>query len=154
MKKVRIFSLLLAASLLLTVPALAAPDSTENFVRGKTYEGQFSDLPADSVFYGNVAALYEYGLSVGKGDGTYGLNESMTVGQVVIFSGRIRSLYRTGDPEAGAAACAGEEGQPAAIPYLRYLQSEGALGDELDPFLTQPATRAQAAVMLCNLMSR
>ena len=92
MKKVRVFSLLLAASLLLTVPALAAPDSTENFVRSKTYEVQFSDLPADSVFYGNVAALYEYGLSVGKGDGTYGLNESMTVGQVVIFAGRIRSL--------------------------------------------------------------
>ena len=152
MKKVRIFSLLLAASLLLTVPALAAPDSTENFVRGKTYEGQFSDLPADSVFYGNVAALYEYGLSVGKGDGTYGLNESMTVGQVVIFAGRIRSLYRTGDPEAGAAACAGEEGQPAAIPYLRYLQSEGALGDELDPFLTQPATRAQAAHVLARTL--
>ena len=29
-------ALLLAISLLLTVPALAAPDSTENFVRGKT----------------------------------------------------------------------------------------------------------------------
>ena len=91
-------ALLLAISLLLTVPALAAPDSTENFVRGKTYTGQFSDLTSDSVFYDNVAALYEYGLSVGKPDGTYGLQDSMTVGQVVIFAGRIRSLYRTGDP--------------------------------------------------------
>ena len=65
-------SLLLALCLLLTVPAQAAENSMDNFVRSKTYAGQFSDLPADSVFYSNVSALYEYGLSVGKPDGTYG----------------------------------------------------------------------------------
>ena len=50
--------LLLALCLLLTVPALAAEDSMENFVRSKTYTGQFSDLSADSVFFRNVSALY------------------------------------------------------------------------------------------------
>lgn len=143
--------LLLALCLLLTVPALAAEDSIENFVRAKTYSGQFSDLPADSVFYDNVSALYEYGLSVGKPDGTYGLKDSMTVGQTVIFAGRVRSLYRTGDPELGPAAYRAE-GQSAAAPYLLYLQAEGVLGSELDDQLANAATRAQMAHVLANLL--
>ena len=142
--------LLLALCLLLTVPALAAEDSMENFIRSKTYTGQFSDLSPGSVFYDNVSALYEYGLSVGKSDGTYGLNDSMTVGQAVIFAGRIRSLYRTGDPELGAASY--QPDTEAAAPYLRYLQSEGILGTELDELLSQPATRAQMAHILANLL--
>ena len=129
MKK-RILSLLLALSLL-SVPALAAENSTEHFTRSKTYSGQFSDLPENHTFYENVAALYEYGLSVGQADGTYGLARHMTVGQAVIFAGRIRSLYRTGDAEAGPGAYAAEN-EAAALRYLRYLQAEGVIGTELD----------------------
>ena len=144
--------LLLALCLLLTVPAQAAEDSMDNFVRSKTYAGQFSDLSPGSVFYDNVSALYEYSLSVGKPDGTYGLKDSMTVGQAVIFAGRIRSLYRTGEAELGPAAYR-IEGQSTAEPYLRYLQAEGILGTELDGQLTQIATRAQMAHVLANLLS-
>ena len=143
--------LLLALCLLLTVPALAAEDSMDNFVRSKTYSQQFSDLTADSVFYSNVSALYEYGLSVGKPDGTFGLRDSLTVGQAVIFAGRIRSLYRTGDPELGPAAYR-TEGQATAVPYLLYLQAEGILGTELDGQLSSAATRAQMAHVLANLL--
>lgn len=143
--------LLLALCLLLTVPALAAEDSMENFVRSKTYDQQFSDLSADSVFYSNVSALYEYGLSVGKPDGTFGLKDSLTVGQAVIFAGRIRSLYRTGDPELGPAAYR-TAGQATAVPYLLYLQAEGILGTELDGQLSSAATRAQMAHVLANLL--
>ena len=81
--KRRILSLLLALSLVLTVPALAAQAAP---ARVKTYSGQFSDVAAGSTFYENVAALYEYGLTVGKADGTFGLRDQLTVGQVVIFS--------------------------------------------------------------------
>ena len=98
--KCRIFPLLLAAVLALSVSALAAP-AEGGFARTKHYEGQFSDLSPDSVFYDNVAALYEYGLSVGRPDGTYGLGDTISLGEMVIFTGRIRSLYTTGDPEAG-----------------------------------------------------
>ena len=143
--------LLLVLCLLLTVPALAAENSMDNFVRSKTYSQQFSDLTADSVFYGNVSALYEYGLSIGKPDGTFGLKDSLTVGQAVIFAGRIRSLYRTGEAELGPAAYR-TEGQAAAIPYLLYLQAEGILGTELDGQLTNAATRAQMAHVLANLL--
>ena len=135
MKK-QALSLLLALSLM-SVPALAKENSADNFVRGKTYAGQFSDLPEDHTFYENVAALYEYGLSVGQADGTYGLTVPMTVGQSVIFAGRIRSLYRTGDPEAGpaaftAAAIGLKDAQRVYAPYLWYLQAEGVLDKALD----------------------
>ena len=150
MKK-RILFLLLAALLLLSVPALAAEDSSGTFVRSKTYENQFSDLSPDSAFYQNVSALYEYGLSVGKTDGTYGLKDPLTVGQALIFAGRIRSLYRTGDAEAGPSAFA-EDGAPTPQRYLRYLQSEQVLGSELDDLLSSPATRAQTAHILAGLL--
>ena len=127
MKK-QLSAILLIACLLLSVPVHAETDSV--FPRTKTYAAQFSDLIEASPFYANVSALYEYGLSVGKPDGTYGLTDSLTVGQAIIFAGRIRSLYRTGDAEAGAAAYR-TEGQPAAVPYLLYLQAEGVLDHAL-----------------------
>ena len=155
MKK-QALSLLLALSLI-SVPVLAAENSTDNFTRSKTYASQFSDLPEDHTFYENVAALYEYGLSVGQADGTYGLSAPMTVGQAVIFAGRIRSLYRTGDPEAGpaaftAAAIGLKDAQRIYAPYLWYLQSEGVLDKALDSQLSQTATRAQMAHVLANLL--
>ena len=142
-------ALLLALSLLLTIPAQAAQEP--GFTRQRTYAGEFSDLTPASPFYDNVAALYEYGLANGKADGTFGLQDPLTVGQVVIFAGRVRSLWQAGDPEAGAAACAAE-GDSAALPYLRYLQQEGVLGTELDGSLSAPATRAQVAHVLAGTL--
>lgn len=155
MKK-HLAALLLALSLVAALPvltpaALAASDSTDNFVRSHAYAGQFSDLTTASVFYDNIAALYEYGLSLGKADGTYGVKDSMTVGQAVIFAGRIRSLYRTGDPEQGPAAYRGSEGS-TALPYLLYLQAEGVLDTALDGRLADTATRAQMAHVLANVL--
>lgn len=151
MMRRRIPALLLAAALLLTIPAHAAPDSRDNFNRGRAYAGQFSDLTTASPFYDNVAALYEYGLSQGRADGTYGLQDPMTVGEVVIFAGRIRSIYRNGDAEAGPEAHR-EEGAPTALGYLRYLQAENVLGTELDSRLAAPAARAEVAHVLANVL--
>ena len=90
-------ALLLALALLLATPVQA----TQEIPRQRTYAGEFSDLSAGSSFYDNVAALYEYGLSNGKTDGSFGLRDSLTVGQAVIFAGRVRTLCLTGDPESG-----------------------------------------------------
>ena len=148
--KHRLFALVLAACLLAT-PAHAAEDGTGNFVRTKSYQGQFTDLTEQSTFYANVVALYEYGLTVGTTGNTYGAKEPVTVGQVLIFAGRLRSLYRTGDPEAGAAAYT-QSTTAKAVPYLRYLQAEGVVGSELDSLLTAYATRAQTAHVLANTL--
>ncbi|BAL01761.1 putative surface layer protein [Oscillibacter valericigenes Sjm18-20] len=147
--KKRLSGLILAVALAtaLCVPAAAAENSTDNFIRGKTYTGEFSDVAAGTTFYDNVSALYEYGLSIGKSDGTFGLRDSVTVGQIVIFAGRIRSLYATGDAESGAAGFR-QEGQAAYEPYLAYLQSGGVLAAELNGLYRFPATRAQVAHVL------
>lgn len=145
MKK-RILTLLLSLTLL-AAPAMAAQNG--QIQRVKTYNGEFSDLAADSAFYNNVAALYEYGLSIGKTDGTFGLQDSVTVGQALIFAGRLRSLYCIGDAESGAAPYRLEnQPQRAYEPYLQYLQADGVLGDELAGTYGSAATRAQVAHIL------
>lgn len=148
----RIAILILTLCLLLPVHALATDTSAAPFSRTKIYDGRFQDVTEDSAFYENVAALYEYGLTVGRTGNTYAPNDYLTVGQTAIFAGRVHSLYHTGDPELGAAAFR-TEGMPAAIPYLLYLQSKGILGDELGSgSLGVPTTRAQMAHILANLL--
>ena len=131
----------------------AAPDTSQPnpFVRICAYTGQFPDLTPESTFYENVTALYEYGLSIGKRDGTYGIQDPATVGQGIIFAGRIRSLYDHGDAEAGAAAFRAE-GQHAYEAYLLYLQSLNILGDELDGKYLSTATRAVMAHILASAL--
>lgn len=149
MKK-QLLALALALALLPT-PALAAGGSTGNFVRSKTYTGQFSDVAEGSVFHDNIAALYEYGVTVGKGGGLFGPADPVSVGQAVIFTARIRSLYDTGDAEAGPAACQ-QEGMAAYEPYLLYLQSLGVLGNELDGAYAAAAPRKTAAHLLARAL--
>lgn len=149
------FLSLLLALCLLVVPAHAAENSMDNFVRnldGLTYSGQFSDVPMEHTFYNNIAALYEYGLTRGKTDGTFGLTDNVTVSQVVIFAGRVRSLFRTGYAELGPEAYVTDVPQATCMPYLNYLKAEGVLGSELDTALFNYATRAQVAHVLANIL--
>jgi len=146
-------ALLLALGLLLTAVPSARAAREPGFTRQRTYAGEFSDLTADSPFYDNVTALYEYGLANGKDDGTFGPQDPMTLGQVIIFAGRIRGLWQTGDAEAAAAYR--QEGTPLALAYLRYLQAEGALGGNLAEEYTdlyKTATRAQVAHVLNRVL--
>lgn len=132
--------LALALTLLLSVPVSAAWSGLPR--TGAAYAGQLSDVTKDSPFYENIAALWEYGLTVGKADGSFGVKDNLTVGQTVIFAGRLRSLSQTGDPEKGPAAYR-KDGQAAYEPYLLYLQGLKALRDELSGTYAQAATRAR-----------
>lgn len=144
-----IFPLLLC--FVLTTPALAVSDSLDNFQSVRSYAGQFTDVADGSTFYDNIRVLYEYGLAEGRADDYFGVNDSVTVGQAVIFAGRIRSVYRTGDSAAGSAAYLTPD-DPIYLSYLRYLQAEGVIGTELDGTYGQAATRAQVAHILANVL--
>lgn len=149
------FPLLLVLLLLPPAVSSAHYDNTGHITRCHTYTGQFSDLSPHHIFYSNVTALYEYGLSNGKTDGTFGLQDNVTVGQSIIFAARLRSLYFYGDPEQGARPYVGmEAGQPyrTELPYLKYLKAEGVLRSELDSALSACATRAQVAHILANVL--
>ena len=151
MKK-QLSALLLALCLLLTVPPAQAAQEP-GFTRSRTYAGEFSDLTPASPFYDNALALYEYGLSNGKDDGTFGLGDPVTLGQAVIFAGRVRGLYRTGNAEAALAYR--HETTPGALAYLRYLQAEGVLeADFVKDYMDfyEPASRAQVAHVLAKVL--
>lgn len=149
MMKKRLPALLLALTLLLSGTALAAQNSTDNFRTVKTYAENFSDVPKTSVFHDNIAALYAYGLSVGKPDGTFGIRDNVAVGAVIIFAARIHSLYQYGDPETGASAYAGST---VYAPYAAYLNAEGVLPSSFPSSYSAPATRAQVAGILADCL--
>ncbi len=130
-------------ALTLATPAFAAVERTN------VYDNQFSDLETTSTFYDNVVALYEYGLSIGKADGTYDLTGSLTLGEAVVFSARVRSLLTQGTTE-GAIDPYRLDGQDAYDPYYTYLQTEAGL--EADLFLYALATRAEMAHILVQAM--
>lgn len=133
-----------------SIPEAAEP-SLYAFQRIYSYTGQFSDLTEGSTFYSNISALFEYGLSVGQKDGTYGAKSPATVGQGIIFAARIRSLYDNGDAEAGAAPFR-TEGQHTYEAYLLYLQSLGILENELEGLYFTQATRAVMAHILARAL--
>lgn len=150
MKK-RLPALLLSFALLLSGTALAAQNSTANFQKSKTYGENFSDVAKGSTFYENIAALYEYGLSIGRGDGTFGVNDNVTVGAVITFAGRIHSLYQYGGTETGAAAYP-QAGKTTAASYAAYLSAEKALHANFSASYSKAATRAQVAGILADCL--
>ena len=152
MKK-RLPALLTCFALLLSGTALAVQNSTSNFQKTKTYSENFTDVAAGSTFHDNIAALYEYGLSIGKGDGTFGVGDNVTVGAVITFSARIHSLYQYGDAEAGAAVHSQADGNIiTSASYAAYLNAENALPADFSVSYSAAATRAQVAGILADCL--
>lgn len=150
MKK-RLPALLLSIALLLSGTALAAQNSTSNFQKSKTYSENFSDVTVDSTFHDNIAALYEYGLTVGKSNGTFGVKDNVAVGAVIIFAARIHSLYQYGNAETGADAYSKYTSSVYA-PYAAYLKAENILTGDFSVFYFKTATRAQVAGILADCL--
>lgn len=149
MKK-RCLSLCLVWAMALSTATFAT--STDNLSqRSLTYDNAFSDVTSTNVFYDNVVALYEYGLSIGKGDGTFGLNSALTLGEVLVFSARIRSLTLTGDAETAMESYVAP-GQSAYEPYYLYLLDAGVVEEAFVSDLYATATRAQVAHVLANTL--
>lgn len=146
--KRRIYALALAAALLTAVLPVQARAA---FALSGTYEGRFSDVAPSAWYYEEVKALYELGLLQGKGAGDiFDPDGTLTVAEVVTLAARLRSLYETGDSEAGPAAHAAPG--PWYLPYASYLQARGALGEELAGSWDRPVVRAEAAHVMANAL--
>lgn len=151
--KRQIPALILAAVLafgLLPTAALAKEEGA-GFSPVRTYEEQFADVSAGDWYYESVKALYELGLTNGRGSPeTFAPQGELTVGEVAAMAARLRSLYETGDSEAGPSAYA-EEGAWYR-PYAAYLQAGSVLGGELEGAYERPATRAEMAHVLAGAL--
>jgi len=141
MKK-RIAALLLALLLVSGGMAQAASLPT-----GEPYDGRFTDVHPDDWFYPNVSTLYSLGLTRGKTADLFGVYDNISIKEVVGFAARLRSLLFYGEAEYGPSSYvpAGLDEEHWYLPYVLYLQSEGALDAEFLNRLDQPATRAQTA---------
>ena len=116
----------------------------------RTYQGQFTDVPAGAWYYDNVRSLYELGLTNGHGrEDCFAPASDITVAEVLAMAARLRSLYDWGDGEVGPAAFAGETWY---APYVGYLQSLGVIGQEFEGAYRRPADRAEMAHVLAGAL--
>lgn len=146
--KRRIAALFLTALLLWGVLPARVRAEEESFTPGRAYKDQFADISSADWYYDSVKSLYELGLTNGKGTGElFAPHGEITGGEIITMAARLRSLWETGDSEAGPAAHGGDGG-PWYLPYITYLQAAGVLGHELEESYDRPATRAEMAHVL------
>ena len=149
--KRRTHILALAAALLFSVLPPRANALEGPFAPIRTYGEQFSDVSRSDWFYDNVKALYELGLTNGKGSvSCFDPNGDLTGAEVLVMAARLRSLYETGDSEAGPSAF--NSSGVWYLPYVNYLREAGVIGRELESAYSRPATRAEMAHVLANAL--
>lgn len=141
-------SLLLAFCLLLTlaVPAFAA-DSMDNFQKVKTYENNFSDVPADHWAKSSVAACYEYGLMNGADAATFNLAGNLSVAEALVMAAQVHQIYKTGATSVQPSA----EGAWYQS-FVDYCVEAGIIkADDFSDFNAK-ATRAQMAGIFAHAL--
>lgn len=152
MKK-RILSLLLILCML--VPALAVPASAMedmgNFVPVRSYDYRFMDVPANQWYYENVVSLYELGLTNGRSATVFGAEDNVTLGQIVSFAARLRSIYYLGDSEA-AMVPYHQEGEIWYQPYVEFMKDQGIFNRNYTGSFDRAATRGETAYMLARAL--
>ena len=147
-RSVRTILFALAAVMTVTLQTHASTLFTPTTV----YENQFTDVQSDNWFYDNVASLYSFGLTNGKGDPTiFAPSSDMTVAEALTMAARVRSLYEFQAAETGADQFR-SEGIAWYTPYVSYLKAGNIISTEFDDHLQLPATRAEMAHILANAL--
>ena len=124
MKK-NLMAFILFAALLAALPvagAAAKMGSTDNFVEILPYENRFTDVPADAWYASVVAKAYSYGLIVGKGEGRFDPDGSLSVAEAITMADRIHSIYYTGAKDFA-------ESDPWYAVYVDYALENGILSE-------------------------
>ena len=88
MKRVRFICVLLTVCLLTCTLAFA-----KNFEKVRTYDARFTDVPANSWFAKNVAAVFEAELMEGVSETQFDTESEMSVSQAITIAARLHSIY-------------------------------------------------------------
>lgn len=136
MKK-RFVTLLLACALLLSLTAPAAA-----LTRVRLYDGRFTDVSGDEWYAPYITALYEYGLTEGRGDGGYAPMAEVTLGELAAFTARVRAAHE------GLSIPTAAEGEMWYAPYLTFLRESTDADVALLARPDDVATRAEMAGLL------
>lgn len=116
------------------------------------YKNQFTDVKTNHWFYENVATLYSFGLTNGKGSpSTFAPESDMTVAEILTMAARLRSLWDFGTAEFGADLHR-TTGMRWYAPYAAYLKAIGVISTEFDGQWNRSATRAETAHVLARAL--
>lgn len=147
-KRLCALSLALAVTLGLSVSASAA-QGWQNFEKTKTYQGQFSDVPASQWYAGYVEDMYEYGLVNGRTSTSFAPNGTMTIAEVIVLADRIHNLYY----DRGLDLTSLKPGSYEAwyMPYVEYaVENDIIEAADYIYWYNTPALRRDVARILCN----
>ena len=150
----KIAAVLVCALLVLTVPFSAFAESggsMDHFQSVQRYDGRFEDVPEGSWYFPNVSRLYEMGLVNGQSSHSFAPQADITLAEAISSVARLRSLYLTGDAEAGPSACA-VDGEPWYGKYVTYLKEQKVIGDTFDGRYGESATRAEVAGIIAGAL--
>ena len=78
----------------------AAAAGLDSFKKVRSYKaGTFSDVAESDWYSENIAAIYELGLMVGQGDGTFGVGRNLTVAETLAVAARLHAIYNGKDAD-------------------------------------------------------
>ena len=146
MKKLLSLLLVLCLMLTLAVPAFAA-HSMDNFRKVKTYNNEFTDVPADHWARNAVATCYEYGLMNGADAATFNLAGNLTVAEALVIAAQVDQIYKTGTTAIQPAA----EG-PWYQSFVDYCVNTGITKAGAFSDFNAKATRAQMAGIFAHAL--
>ncbi|MBQ3378632.1 MAG: S-layer homology domain-containing protein [Clostridia bacterium] len=143
----RILSLFLALCLcfgFVSVSAVAADGSGSlgNFAKNNVWnDSLFDDVAETDWFNENIRSVYEYGLMVGKGEGSFAPSASVSVAEILTVAARLHAVYHTGS-DAFAPT------DPWYACYAAYCVENGIVSS-LPEEMNAPAARGLVAEILC-----
>ena len=116
-----------------------------HYARVTEYDGRFTDVPADSWYYGNVAEVFSMNLMKGKSDTIFSPSGNVTIAEAITMAARLHRIFYYGtenfvqDPEKWYQV------------YLDYAFNEGIIDFELYfSDVSRPATRSEFAEILSS----
>lgn len=136
--------LLVLVTLLSVMPVASAAGSLSNFARTKTYEDNFTDVPASQWYAESVAAAYEFSLMKGSAEDKFNPTGKVKIAEALAMACRIHDIYNGG---------AGEfvQGNPWYQVYVDYAVENGILTFTPSSY-TKDATRAEFAAILSGAL--
>ncbi len=141
---IRIPAILLAV--LLAFP-LSQAGFAHNYPTSRTYQDNFSDVPATEWFYPYVAGAYELGLINGKTDTAFRPGESVNLAETIKLASICHVLLTE-----GSSRTLTETGKNWYDAYVAYAKKHNIVTEDYPNYLAS-ASRAQVAVLFSRAIT-
>lgn len=101
-----------------------AQGSLNNFKKVNTYNGQFTDVPANAWYKKDMATAYELGLVSGTSANSFNPNGQLSITEAMVLAARVRSIYNGDNHDFTAKA-----GEYWFDPYFDYVFEQGIINE-------------------------